>query len=82
MKYLILAQNSLPFNRSLNFDWNGYFLGKGGNQIGWIKKVSTYNYQELKHIDLWYNVSSNFSDCKYFKTKPQKFNPILTFPLK
>jgi len=65
MIYTKLAFNTMPFNRSF-LEWEDYFIGFGGNQLGWIKQLSKFDYQEKKHVDLFYNVSSNFNDCKYF----------------
>jgi len=53
MNNQVLQAWGMPFNRNLDPNLNGFLLGKGGNQIGWIKKMSTYNFQELNHIDIW-----------------------------
>jgi len=66
MNYIKLSVNTMPYNRSSKIKSEDYYLGLGGNQQGWIKQLSKFDYQEKRHVDLWYNVFSDFIDCKYF----------------
>jgi len=66
MNYSTLIFNSMPYNRTGILNNQVYYVGVGGSHQGWIKCLSKNDYHELKHIDLWYNVSSNFEECKYF----------------